>query len=169
MERNLKRFDLTSLLNIGGQNPLKKYVGTSALDFNFYRNLIIGILLIIVGIIFILNFSNLNIKIGISLMLIGCFLIMFFNLTKKDNKKIFSGREIFLFLTFWLFINLLIFYNINADIFFIIVILGIIIIGEFLSGYISIHSQLRYNILFYILCVIFLIIIGQRILNILNL
>lgn len=133
-----------------------------------YRNLLIGVLLIVVGILFLVNFTNLNIKIGTSLMFIGVLVIMFFNINEKTIKKTFSGQEIFFIFATWLFLCLMITYNIDADIFLIIVILGIITLREFLFRSVPGRLEQRMNILFYGLLVIFFIIILQRIINILD-
>ena len=168
MERNLKSFDLTSPSIKGGHEPLKKDAKDGFFDVIFYRNLFIGILLAIVGIIFFYNLTNLNMKIGSSLILIGYFFMMFFSINEKTKKRTVTGQQISLIFTIWLFIVFALTYNMDADIFLIIVILGIITIGEFLSEYISPQLQTRININFYVLLIIFIIIIGQKILNIIN-
>jgi hypothetical protein len=134
----------------------------------FYRNSIIGILLITVGIIFFINLTNLNIKVGICCILIGYLFITFFDIKEKTNKKTFTGHQLFLILTIWSFIVFIIFYNIDADIFFIILILGIITIREFLLEYISRPLQKHMNFLFYILLIFFILVIGQKIINIIT-
>lgn len=141
-------------------------------DYSFnildYPNLLIGILLIVVGILFLLNFTNLNIKIGISLIFIGVLLLMFFNVGEKTIKKSFSGQEIFFIFTCWLFLSLMITYNIDADIFFIIVILGTITLREFLFRSVPGRLEKRMNVLFYGLLILFIPIVLQRIINILD-
>lgn len=137
-------------------------------DTSYYSNSIIGILLIIVGIIFLLNLTNLNIKIGVTLLFIGTILIMFFTINEKTTKNSFTGPAIFYIFTIWIVIALMLTYNIDADIFLIVVILGIISIREFLSGFVSPRLEKRLNLLFYGLFIIFVPIIAQRIINILN-
>lgn len=141
-------------------------------DFSFnildYRNFLIGILLIAVGVIFLLNFTNLNLKIGTSLIFIGVLLIMFFNVSEKTIKKSFSGQEIFFIFTSWLFLSLMITYNIDADIFLILVILGIIALREFVFRFAPGRLEKRMNLLFYGLVVLFIIIVAQRVINILD-
>jgi hypothetical protein len=168
MERNLKSFDLTSSLKKGGHAPLKKYSNDDFFTVIFYRSSFIGILLGAVGIIFFYNPTNLNIKIGSSLILTGYFFMMFFNINERTDERVVTGQYIFLIFTIWLFIVFAITYNLDADIFLIIVILGIISIRELLVEYITIQLQTRMNIHFYILLIIFIIIIGQKIINIIN-
>lgn len=146
---------------------MRRHLSDFSFNALYYNNSLIGILLVIVGVIFLLNLSNLNIKIGTSLIFIGIILIMFFNINEKTTKKSYTGSEIFIILTLWLFISLLITYNIDADIFLPVVILGIIIIREFLSGLVSPRLEKRLNILFYSLLILFILIIAQRIINIL--
>ena len=93
---------------------------------------------------------------------------MFFNINEKTDKKSFTGQGIFLIFAIWLFIALFITSNIDADIFLIVVILGIITIREFLFGSIPVRLEKRMNIIFYSLLIFFILIIAQRIINILD-
>jgi hypothetical protein len=147
---------------------LKRYVNDFSFNTLYYRNSLIGILLIITGIIFLLNLTNLNIKIGTSLIFIGVFLIIFSNINEKTFKKSLTGQEIFSIFAVWLFIALILTYNIDADIFIIVVILGIITLIEFLSGSVSTRLKLRMNFLFYGLFIFFMLIVAQRVINILD-
>jgi len=107
-------------------------------------------------------------KIGASLILIGTLLIMFFYVNEKTIIKSYTGQEVFFIFAIWLFISLIITYNIDADIFLIVVILGIITLREFLFGSVSPRIEKRLNILFYGLLILFILIISQRIINILD-
>lgn len=147
---------------------MRKHLSNFSFDALYYSNSLIGILLIIVGVIFLLNFTNLNIKIGASLILIGTLLIMFFYVNEKTIIKSYTGQEVFFIFAIWLFISLIITYNIDADIFLIVVILGIITLREFLFGSVSPRIEKRLNILFYGLLILFILIISQRIINILD-
>lgn len=147
---------------------MRKYRNDFSFDIMDYRNLLIGVLLIVVGVIFLLNFTNLNIKIGVSLVFIGVLLIMFFNISEKTIKKSFTGQEIFFVFNCWLFLSLMITYNIDADIFFIIVILGTITLREFLFRNVPGRLEKRLNILFYGLLTLFIPIVLQRIINVLG-
>jgi hypothetical protein len=147
---------------------LRKHLSDFSFNALYYSNSLIGILLIIVGVIFLLNFTNLNIKIGASLILIGTMLIMFFYVNEKTIIKSYTGQEVFFIYAIWLFISLIITYNIDADIFLIVVILGIIALREFLFGSVSPRIEKRLNILFYGLLILFILIISQRIINILD-
>lgn len=147
---------------------MRKYLNDFSFHIFYYRNILFGVLLTVVGIIFLLNFTNLNIKIGASLIFIGILIIMFFNINEKTIKKSFTGQEVFFIFTCWLFLSLMITYNIDADIFFIIVILGIITLREFLFRSVPGRLEKRMNILFYGLLILFIPIILQRIINVLD-
>ena len=147
---------------------MRRHLHDFSFDALYYSNTLIGILLIIVGVIFLLNFTNLNIKIGASLILIGILLIMIFNINEKTINKTLTGPEVFFIFTIWLFISLLITYNIDADIFLIVVILGIITLREFLFGSVSPRLEKRMHVLFYGLLIFFILIVAQRIINILD-
>ena len=147
---------------------MRKYINEFSFNTLYYRNLSIGILIIVVGAIFLLNFKNLNIKIGVSLIFIGFLLIMFFNVNEKTIEKSFSGQEIFFLFTCWLFLSLMITYNVDADIFFIMIILGIIIMRELLFESVPGRLEKRMNLVFYGLVILFIFIILQRIINILD-
>lgn len=147
---------------------MRTYLNDFSFDTLYYRNTLIGILLIIVGVIFLLNLTNLNIKIGASLIFIGFLLIIFLSTNEKTIKKSVDGQEIFIIFTIWLFIGLMITYNIDADIFLIVVILGILTLREILFGSVSSRLEKRLHLLFYSLLIIFIIIIVQRVITILG-
>jgi len=147
---------------------LRTHLNNFSFDTLYYRNTLIGVLLIFVGVIFLLNFTNLNIKIGASLIFIGFLLIMFLNINEKTMIKSLTGQEVFIIFTIWLFICLMITYNIDADIFLIVVILGILTLREFLFGSVSPRLEKRLHLLFYSLLIIFIIFIAQRIITILD-
>lgn len=147
---------------------MRTHLNNFSFDTLYYRNTLIGVLLIFVGVIFLLNFTNLNIKIGASLIFIGFLLIMFLNINEKTMIKSLTGQEVFIIFTIWLFICLMITYNIDADIFLIVVILGILTLREFLFGSVSPRLEKRLHLLFYSLLIIFIIFIAQRIITILD-
>ena len=93
---------------------------------------------------------------------------MFLSTNEKTIKKSVDGQEIFIIFTIWLFICLMITYNIDADIFLIVVILGILTLREFLFGSVSSRLEKRLHLLFYSLLIIFIIIIVQRVITILG-
>jgi hypothetical protein len=147
---------------------LRRPLNDFSFDALYFSNVLIGILLIVVGVIFLLNQTNLNLKIGASLILIGVLLILVFNINEKTFKKSYTGPQIFFIFTIWLFISLLITYNIDADIFLIVAILGIITLREFVFGYVAPRLEKRLSLVFYGLLLVFILIIAQRVINILE-
>jgi len=147
---------------------VKKHLKNFYFDALYYSNTLVGVLLIIVGFVFLLNLTNFNIKIGASLILIGIMLIMFFNINEDTIKKTYTSSEVFFILALWLFISLFITYNIDANKFIILVILGTLLLREFLTGSVNQILEKRLSLLFYGLLVLFILIIAQRILKILG-
>jgi len=147
---------------------VKKHLKNFYFDALYYSNSLVGVLLIIVGFVFLLNLTNFNIKIGASLILIGIMLIMFFNINEDTIKKTYTSSEVFFILALWLFISLFITYNIDANKFIILVILGTLLLREFLTGSVNQILEKRLSLLFYGLLVLFILIIAQRILKILG-
>lgn len=147
---------------------MKKHLKNFYFDALYYSNTLVGVLLIIVGFVFLLNLTNFNIKIGASLILIGIMLIMFFNINEDTIKKTYTSSEVFFILALWLFISLFITYNIDANKFIILVILGTLLLREFLTGSVNQILEKRLSLLFYGLLVLFILIIAQRILKILG-
>jgi hypothetical protein len=147
---------------------VRQHLKNFSFDALYYSHTLIGILLLFVGIVFLFNLTNLNIKIGTSLILIGVMLILLFNVNEKTINKTYTGQETFIIFSLWLFISLLLTYNIDAKIFLIIVILGILVLREFLAGSVSPLLEKRLNLLFYGLLIFFIVIISNKILEILN-
>jgi len=147
---------------------VRQHLKNFSFDTLYYSHTLIGILLLFVGIVFLFNLTNLNIKIGTSLILIGVMLILLFNVNEKTINKTYTGQETFIIFSLWLFISLLLTYNIDAKIFLIIVILGILVLREFLAGSVSPLLEKRLNLLFYGLLIFFIVIISNKILEILN-
>lgn len=147
---------------------MKEYLKKTFFDIPiFYQNSIIGLLLIVAGIIFLFNPSNLNLKVSASLILIGVFIIMILNINEKSIKRNITGKQFTGIIILMIFFVFIITYNIEADIFLIITILGIITLREFLFEFMSILLKKRMTILFYFLIITFSLVIGQRVINIL--
>lgn len=143
-------------------------MNTSSFNTLYSSTTLVGILLIIVGVVFLLNLTNINIKIGTLLLFIGILMIMFYSANETTNKTLFTGQKIFVIFTLWLCISFLMTYNIDADIFSIFVILGLITLREFFYGSVSSGVEKRLHVLFYSLIVLFILIISQRIMLILQ-
>ena len=146
---------------------MKKYIDQNFFDKPIeYQNRIIGLLLIMVGIIFLYNPINFYIKISASMILIG--FLIFFQLNEKHTSRTITGQQINLIIISWLIIAFIVTINNEFDIFLFIVILGILTIKEFLDGFMSLRLKKRIFIFSYFLIFLFILILGQRIINILG-
>jgi hypothetical protein len=131
----------------------------------FTWSTLIGLLLIITGVVFLVNPDNLRLKVGAGLLLFGVFSIFLVNIDEKSIPKIITGRRLTLILVLWVFLGLLFTYNIDADVFLVVVILGILILIELLSYFMSPLLKKRNTILFYLLIIAFLVVVEQSIVN----
>lgn len=148
---------------------MKNYINRSFIDTSiFYSDRYIGLLLIIVGIIFLLNPKNLNLKVSASLILLGIIVIMIFSIDEKKISKVITGKQLTGLITLWIILAFFITDNIDADLFSIIVILGIFILKEFSSDFMGLLLKKRMTFLYYLLIIVFTIIIGQRIINVIG-
>ena len=129
-----------------------------------YQKRIIGLLLIIIGIILIYYPTNLNLKISLSTIFIGFILI--FIIDEKRISRTITGNYLIVIIILWIFILFIITKDIQYDNFLIIGILGILIIRELLDAFMSPILKKRMILLSYLLFIFFIIIIGQRIINI---
>lgn len=133
---------------------------------NQYYGKIIGIILIIVGIIFIFTTFSLHLKLSTTLLFIGFVIILMID-GKDTDKAINSIQLIFIILLLTLVVWLLTI-DVEFDIFFILIVISIIALKEILEKFLSPHLQKRMNILFYMLLIPLVIIFVQRIINILS-
>jgi hypothetical protein len=132
----------------------------------FYQSTIIGVLLIIVGIIFLFNPINLNLKVSASIILIGFLVILLSDINEKYVPKTITGRQLTVIIAIWIFIIFIMTSHLEADIFFVLVLMGILIIKEFLNVFFDTPLKKRLKVVFYSLIFLFLVIIVQRIINI---
>lgn len=148
---------------------MKNNINQKSFGFSlFYSYSIIGLIIIITGIIFLFNPTNINMKIGISLILFGLFIIMIFNVNEEAPQYKINGKQLTIVSILWIFLIFILSYNIDAEIFLIYVILGILLIKEFLVDYMNITLKKRMIVIFYILIILFIILIGQKVINIIN-
>ena len=95
----------------------------------------IGLSLIIIGAMFLLYPTNLNLKISATIIVIGIFFI--FELKEKQELKKITGRYLTIILIIWILIIFFVTFNIEYHAFFILGILGILIIKELLDAFMS--------------------------------
>ncbi len=128
---------------------------------NYYSR--IGIVIMILGIILYITLSF-NLKIPVTLVFIG-FVITLMTGGKNTN-TIINDMQLILIIILLTLIALIFTLNVSIDIFILLIVIGIIALKEFLDKFLSRHLQKRMNILFYILTIVFIVIVVQRIINI---
>ena len=102
------------------------------------------------------------------MILLGLLCLLFFNISEKSVSKTITGYKLTLILVLLIFIGFIITYSFEADLFFVAVILGILIVNELLSEFAGPLLKRRLTILSYFLILIFAIIIIQKIINNIN-
>jgi len=154
-------------IEIGGIKELKRYLDQIYFDKSTsYQSKIIGIILILTGIVLLYNNPIiLNIKIGVTAILIGT--VMIFLITEK-NTSMSIDIKITIFITAWILIMFYITGSLNLEIFFIMIFLGVLIIKELTDEFLTIHLKKRLTLLISMFFIIFLIIIGERIISFLG-
>ena len=128
-------------------------------------NALIGVLLVVTGIVFLVNPENLSVKVGASLVLVGAFCLILVNIDEKGFSKIVTSRQFTFILVLWVVFMLLLTYNVDAEVFLIVVILGVLILIELLSFFMTPPMRRRATILFYLLIVAFLAVVEQSIVH----
>jgi len=78
------------------------------------------------------------------------------------------SEKIALVLSFWILLIFIITGDANLEIFFILVFIGVLIVKELTDIYTTSNLKDRINIFIYIFLIIFIIIVGRKIIDILN-
>jgi len=78
------------------------------------------------------------------------------------------SEKIVLIISIWILIALIITGDANLEIFFILIFIGILIVRELTDVFTSYNFKDRMNIFIYIFIIVFIFIVGNKILNILN-
>lgn len=169
----------------GGKRSTKK-LRMSFSEYKFYRlakNF--GLLFMIIGIGFLINSGFLeifnigfllssvilNLKFGIVFISVGFFLYYIFTTpsTKKEIKyKAINARQITFAVSIWILAIFFVTFDIDIDIFLILIIIGILTIKELANEFMDVKLKNRMKFLSYTILIIFFLVIGQRIINILN-
>ena len=122
---------------------------------------IIGIILVIVGIVFLFNPTYLNLKISFTMIFIGCFLVAMvseknipkrisISQIKRNIDSIKKGRlliseKIILAIVIWTLFLFFITSDTEIEIFLILILIGILVIKEFTDKFITSHLKKRMN------------------------
>jgi hypothetical protein len=78
------------------------------------------------------------------------------------------SEKITLIIAIWILIVLLITGNTNLEIFFILIFIGVLIIRELSDIFTTTNLKDRMNLFIYFFIIIFIVIVGQKVLTILN-
>ena len=127
---------------------------------------IIGILFITLGLFIIFGVIQGTQKLGIILALLG--VIFTFFICIKHPLTHDNDLFIALALCIWIIASYFITFQAESEIFFILIIVGFLIITELSQAYISKSFQKRLNILLFFLLMVFLLIIAEKIVTILR-
>lgn len=143
---------------------------------------IIGIILVIIGFVFLFNPTYLNLKISFTMIFIGCLLIFMISETSipkrisdsqiKRNidsiKKIglLRSEKITLIIIIWTLFLFFITSGTDIELFFICIFLGILVIKELTDKFTTVHLKKRMNIFIFVFLIAYIIIIVQHIFSI---
>ena len=118
---------------------------------------IIGIILIVLGVIFLYIRFSLSFKISASLIFIGFVIILMIN--EKEANQTINNIQLILIIMILTLVAWILTINSEIEIFFISIIIGIIALKELLDTFLSQNLNKRMNLLCYILLSIFIIIV----------
>jgi hypothetical protein len=135
---------------------------------------IIGASLVIAGIILLSNPYQIDSRIGVTLLLAGFFIIMLIPIERKyviTEKKVHNhlrNMVISLIMFIWIFLMFFITSVTDLEIFLILVIIGILSILYILEEFVDTLYKRRMKAIFFLFFIVFILVVGQKILNILN-
>jgi len=126
----------------------------------------IGILFIIGGLFIISNIIPGTQKLGIILALVGVIFTFFISI----KHPLMNDNDLFiaLALNIWIIASYFITFQADSEMLFILILVGFLIITELSQEYISKNFQKRLNILLFFLFLVFLLIIAEKIINIIR-
>jgi len=126
----------------------------------------IGIIFIIGGTLVISHIIGGTQKLGIILILIGVIFTFFISI----KKPLMNDKDLYiaLALSIWIIASYFITFQADSEVFFILILLGFLIITELSQEYITKNFQKRLNILLFFFLMVFLLIIAEKILIILR-
>jgi hypothetical protein len=152
---------------IGESKELKRYLDKIFFDKPIaYRSNILGVILLLIGFLFLYNPTSITLKIGVVFILIGIFMI--FIITGKKITKGINESQITSMMIIWVLVIFFITKEARFDIFFVLIILGALMINELTHEFTTIQIKNRLNILIFGFIIIFLTIMVQKIINFLN-
>jgi hypothetical protein len=144
---------------------LKRYLNQRFIKKTIsYQTKIIGIILVCIGIIFFYNPTNINIKIGTMLVLIGG--IFFFLILNNQDYYRFECAEIIFIFILWILFLFIITGNSPPETYFFLIAIGITAIRELTNELISPNFKKNLNIFLLLIFIIFLLIVIQKIISV---
>jgi len=147
----------------GGIKELKSYLNQFYFDKSTsYKTRILGIILICFGIISFYKSFFIDIRFGITLILIGGFMIF---LISEKSTPISIDFKITLFLTSWVLIMYFLTGRLKFEIYIISIFLGILIIKELSDEFITKTLKKRITILILIFLAIYILFILEKIIS----
>jgi hypothetical protein len=129
---------------------------------------LVGIFFIIIGIVFLYNPTNLQIKISAFFFILATFIILLFNINKKNISYSVTGRQLIIIFFSWVLFAFIFTYNVDAVIFVIFALLGVLVLQEILKDYMETLLKKRMTVIYYFFAIIFLAIVIDKILNVIN-
>lgn len=145
-------------------NQLQSYLYKIFFDRSTsYKIRMLGIFLIIMSIVFFSFSFHLNTKISLTLALIGLFLILLIP-GKILPENIIDIKIIVIIIT-WILLMFLLTINVDLEILFVLILLGILLIKEFTDKLTSSSFKKRLNIFIFSSLLIFLVLVIKRIIN----
>ncbi len=134
-----------------------------SINFNNIKAKIIGMIFIIIGIIFLYNTASLHLKIGITSIIIGIFMILM--MTEKNTPKRISDVQITLIMITLIIIMFFATGTSNIETFFVLIVLGILIVKEITDEFTTAHLKKRMSVLIFVFILVFVTISVQKIIN----
>lgn len=78
------------------------------------------------------------------------------------------SEKITLFVAAWIIVALFITGNADLEIFFVLIFVGLLIVKEFTDRFTTVHIRHRMNIFIYVFAIVFIVIIGKKIISLLG-
>lgn len=78
------------------------------------------------------------------------------------------SEKITLFVAAWIIVALFITGNADLEIFFVLIFVGLLIVKEFTDRFTTVHIRHRMNVFIYVFAIVFIVIIGKKIISLLG-
>lgn len=146
-----------------GAKKLKTHFSIKNLDIG---TKLIGLLFTTMGFVFLFNPIDLYGKIGVTLIIIGIFMIFLIKETRKT--KDINGSYITLALGIWVLLMFFVTGSGRLETFFILIVLGVLMAKELTDEFTTVYLKKRLNILIFVFLIVFIVVMGERIISFLS-